>query len=313
MREGTAPPSPFGKVEKVKMNPPRGSKDLLEPAGPIDPTVSFFALRDLAGVPIGLYAAYSLHYVGGVGGRSISADYYGMFCEALKGMLPTPPAARPFVAMMANGTSGDINNIDFRRTERGRSGLEQMRHVAQDVAEKVHGALARVTWLDAAPLGARYRELALSWRKIGPEMIAWAKDTEAKAPKLSKGDIPVGARWPTTPEYVQKLSYAGRVQILAEAKNPAVTPVQVVRIGDICIGSFPTETFAETGLEFKKRSPFKHSFMVELNHAYMGYLPTPRHFELGGYETWPGTNYLEPQASVKMIDALLEMAAELRP
>ena len=53
--------------------------------------------------------------------------------------------------------------------------------------------------------------------------------------------------------------------------------------------------------------------MVELNHGYFGYLPTPRHFELGGYETWPGTNSLEPQASVKMLDALLEMAGELAP
>ena len=53
--------------------------------------------------------------------------------------------------------------------------------------------------------------------------------------------------------------------------------------------------------------------MVELTHGYYGYLPTPRHFELGGYETWPGTNSLEPQASVKMLDALLEMAAEVAP
>jgi hypothetical protein len=52
--------------------------------------------------------------------------------------------------------------------------------------------------------------------------------------------------------------------------------------------------------------------MVELAHGYYGYMPTPRHFELGGYETWPGTNNLEPQASVKMMDALLEMAAELK-
>jgi hypothetical protein len=53
--------------------------------------------------------------------------------------------------------------------------------------------------------------------------------------------------------------------------------------------------------------------MVELKHSYLGYLPTPRHFELGGYETWPGTNSLEPQASVKILDALLGMAAELAP
>ena len=44
-----------------------------------------------------------------------------------------------------------------------------------------------------------------------------------------------------------------------------------------------------------------------------GYLPTPRHLELGGYETWPGTNYLEPQASEKIFDALIQMAAEIAP
>ena len=44
----------------------------------------------------------------------------------------------------------------------------------------------------------------------------------------------------------------------------------------------------------------------------LGYLPTERHFELGGYSTWPGTNCLEAQASEKIVDHLLEMASELK-
>ena len=50
-----------------------------------------------------------------------------------------------------------------------------------------------------------------------------------------------------------------------------------------------------------------------LNHADVGYLPAARYVEFGGYETGPGTNSLEPQASVKMLDALVEMAAEVAP
>jgi hypothetical protein len=153
--------------------------------------------------------------------------------------------------------------------------------------------------MDKAPLAASYRELDVAWRTISPELLAWAKETEAKAKAGEKVDV--------IPQ-----SYAGRVQRLAEALSPARMPVQVLKIGDICIGSSPCETFAETGLEFKNRSPFEKSFMVELSHAYLGYLPTPRHFELGGYETWPGTNYLEPQASVRMMDALLEMAGKIK-
>ena len=106
--------------------------------------------------------------------------------------------------------------------------------------------------------------------------------------------------------------YAGRLQALAKVTEPAKIPLQVVRIGDICIGTTPCETYTETGLAFQKGSPFENTFMVELNHGYLGYLPTPRHFELGGYSTWPGTNYLEPQASEKILEQLLEMTEELK-
>jgi hypothetical protein len=171
-----------------------------------------------------------------------------------------------------------------------------MRYVAEDVAQKVNHALEKVTWKDEAELHAHYREAMIPWRRIGDDLVQWAQETEANAKRIQgKADLPV--------------IYAGRVQRLAKAEGSAVIPLQVLRIGDIAIGTFPCETFAEIGLEFKKRSPVAHSFMVELAHGYYGYLPTPRHFELGGYETWPGTNYLEPEASVKMLDALLEMAA----
>ena len=128
MKEGTVPVTPFGGTkDKVKMNPPGGSPDLVEPAGPTDPTVSFIALREPAGRLISVYSAYSLHYVGGVGEGHISADYYGMYCEALKKLQHGGESDPPFVAMMANGTSGDINNNNFRTPRPRKPPYEQMR------------------------------------------------------------------------------------------------------------------------------------------------------------------------------------------
>jgi hypothetical protein len=174
-----------------------------------------------------------------------------------------------------------------------------MRCVAEDLAAKVNGALAKVAWRSSAALDARYREPDIAWRKVDDELLQWAKETEAKTPRVQrKLDLP--------------LAYAGRVQRLAKASPETKAPVQILRIGDVCVGTTPCETFAETGLEFKKRCPFPKSFLVELANGYYGYMPPPRHFELGGYETWPGTCNLEPQASVKMMDALLEMAAEVK-
>jgi neutral ceramidase len=41
-------------------------------------------------------------------------------------------------------------------------------------------------------------------------------------------------------------------------------------------------------------------------------VPTPEQHKRGGYETWLGTNKVEEQASVKIVNALLEMFAELK-
>ena len=299
MKEGTVPVNPFGKLDKVKMNPPAGSPDLVEPAGPIDPAVSFIAFREPGGRLISVFSAYSLHYVGGVGPGHVSADYYGMYCEALKRLQQGAEQEPPFVALMANGTSGDINNINFSSPRKAKPPYEQMRFVAEDVARKVHSALAAVEWKDGAVLDARSRELSVEWRKVEPELLGWARETEAKL------QDPAGRN--TLPAI-----YAGRIQRLEQASPKTKAPAQVLKIGEIAIGTSPCETFAETGLEFKKRSPLKHSFMVELANGYYGYLPTPRHFALGGYETWPGTNYLEREASVKLMDALLGMAGEMK-
>lgn len=297
MRPGTVPANPFGGIDQVKMNPPAGSPNLTEPAGPTDPTVSFFMIREPNGAPISVYAAYSLHYVGGVGPGHISSDYYGMFCEHLKKLLDADHQSPPFVAMMANGTSGDINNINFRQPRGPKRPYEQMRYVAEDVASKVHQQIQKLEYRRDITLDARYREPTLAWRRPTQEQREWADATVAAGQK-SASDL----------SYI----YAKRFQKLAEFPETTPVPVQVVRIGDVCMGTMPCEVFCEIGLEFKKRSALQPAFMVSLAHGYFGYLPTPAQHDLGGYETWLGTNRLERDASDKLLAELLKMAGEVK-
>ncbi|MDX1968678.1 MAG: neutral/alkaline non-lysosomal ceramidase N-terminal domain-containing protein [Planctomycetaceae bacterium] len=299
MRPGTMPPNPFGGIDLVKMNPPAGSPNLEEPAGPTDPAVSILALREPDGRPISVFATYSLHYVGGVGPDHISADYFGMFAEHLKDLVNQQHDAGEFVALLANGTSGDINNINFRTPRPGKPAYAQMRYVAQDVAAKVHATLAGLEYRDTVRLDARYREPELNWRRPTPEQVAWAKTTlEAKPAEPGKTDL--------------SRVYAERTLALAEYPATTTVPVQVLAIGEVAIGTMPCEVFCEIGLEFRDRSPLQPGFMVSLAHGYFGYLPTPRHHDLGGYETWIGTNRLEREASVKLLDQLVEMTQEIQ-
>jgi len=299
LREGAMPPNPFGGTDKVKMNPGAGGKDLLEPAGPTDPTVSFLALREAAGgKPISLFATYSLHYVGGVGSGHVSADYFGMFCDSLEGKLGAAGLPVPFVGLLANGTSGDINNINFRSPRPGKKPYEQMRFVADDVASKVAAAVSTVSYKGRAALDARYDESAVGVRRPDAAMLEWADKTIADTTKdPAKGNLPA--------------IYARRVKRMAEHPPTLPMPLQVFRIGDAAVATMPCEVFCEIGLEYRKRSPVKPAWMVSLAHGYHGYLPTPRHHGLGGYETWMGTNRLEVKASDLMLEKLLKMTAEM--
>ncbi|MCA9081158.1 MAG: hypothetical protein KDA58_11415, partial [Planctomycetaceae bacterium] len=273
-------------------------ENLLEPAGPIDPEVCFISVREPDGKPISLFAAYSLHYVGGVGPHHVSADYFGEFCTHLTHLLQADHQEPPFVPMLANGTSGDINNINFREPRGRRAPYEQIQYVAHDVAAKVQAALEQVEYESDPKLAAVYREPELGWRKLTEKEIAWARETDAAGAKNER-DL----------SYI----YSQRLLRLNEYPETTTIPLHALRLGSVCIGTMPCEVFCEIGMEFKDRAPFANAFMVELAHGYFGYLPTPRHHDLGGYETWPGTNKLERNASTILLDQLVEMATSLAP
>jgi hypothetical protein len=88
--------------------------------------------------------------------------------------------------------------------------------------------------------------------------------------------------------------------------------IQAIRIGDQAIVSMPFEVLVEIGLEIKDKSPFPHTFLIELANGGYGYLPPPNQHELGGYETWLGTSRFLPNASPLLTRNLLEMLKELQ-
>src|SRR5690625_7132770 len=68
-------------------------------------------------------------------------------------------------------------------------------------------------------------------------------------------------------------TYASRVaQIDQEWPDSIDIVLQAFRIGDHVIASAPFEVFAETGLEIKDKSPFQHTFIIELANGEYGYL-----------------------------------------
>ncbi len=291
--------NPFGGVDKVRMNPSRGSGSLVKPAGPIDPEVAFISVQSADGRQIALLANYSLHYVGGVKSGDISADYFGYFAKYIEQKLGAQDQTIPFVGIMSNGTSGDINNINFREKSASRERYDKMKEVAEKVATKVYEAHGSVKHQDWVPVAAAAAELTLNVRKPTPEMLAHFESVKSKSE-----DDPKGHR--------REMIYASRIEKLQDAPDSIDVPLQVLKIGDLAISAVPFETFVEIGLELKDESPFKNTFTIELANGSYGYLPTPEQHKLGGYETWLGTNYVEFEASRKITDTLLKLQNQLK-
>lgn len=294
--------NPFGGVDQVRMNPPAASPALVRPAGPTDPEIPFISVRAPDGRPIALFAAYSLHYVGGVPAGVVSADYFGAFCDRMAELLEAPRGASrghpPFVALLANGTSGDINNVDVRTKRSPQPPFEQIARVANSVAAEVYRAYQTIEHQPWARLDGRYRELTLKSRRPTPEMITRARELLAR-PAGGPGWHPL------------EKAYANRVLQRAEAPETVQVPLQAFRIGEVGILTLPVETFAEMGLALKQQAPFPLPFTVSLANGYYGYMPTLAQHQLGGYESWVGTNRLELEAAPKISAVLLELAREM--
>jgi putative membrane-bound dehydrogenase-like protein len=304
VKPGRSYENPFGvTTDTVKMNPGAGSTLVSVPAGPVDQEVAIFAVRALADSrPLALFANYSLHYVGGV--QPISADYFATFAAEISrrvgagdGRYAGKP---PFVAMLSNGTSGNVNNIDFALSPKHAAAPgSRIRVVASAVADAAEEAWAAIDWRSHATLDTAQEDLVLGVRKGSPAEIAQAKRWLESIPKAA------GGQWTDV-----KAIYARETLALAEYPDTVPVMLQVHRIGELSIAAIPCEVFVETGLRLKRTSPFARHFTVSLANGYNGYLPQAADHPRGGYETWRArSSYLEVEAETKIVAAVERMAA----
>lgn len=300
MKPGSVPANPFGKrTDQVQMNPGHQNPGLAVPAGPTDPDVSVLSVQTRAGKPLALLANYSLHYVGDV--QPLSADYFGAFAERIGQMLEAKPGPRPFVGIMSNGTSGDVNNIDYAHpAPKPLPPFEKIRLVADSVARAAFSAYQSIKHTDRVTLAMVEREIELGVRLPREAEVAAAR-------RLMEGKE--GQVLKTMPEV-----YARETLLLAKYPATVKIKLQAIRIGELGIVAVPCEVFTEIGLAIKKESPLKPTFTIELANGYNGYLPTAGQHQLGGYETWRArSSYLETAASTKIQAAVLELLGSVAP
>jgi len=266
-------------------------------SSPVDPEVWVFSLRHADGRPLALLANYSLHYVGGVGPGHLSADYFGVFSRRIEELIAAGPQDPPFVAMLSNGTSGDINNNDYRVRNPPRKPYEQIERVAADLAHEVQRVMATIDYRQDVPISAASAEVSLAYRKPSPAELDAARQIVQGKERLEL------RAWPQI--------YAREQLILARYPDEASVPLQVFRIGELAIAQWPGEIFAVSGLDLKQRTPGP-LFNISMANGWYGYIPPPEQHALGGYETWRGrTSPLETNAIPKILEGFVRLIERL--
>lgn len=294
-----------GDTDIVKTNPGGATPDQIDrPVSAVDPELSYMAIKGVDGRWISVLGNYSMHYVGDFESSTVTADYFGEFSRQVKQKIN---AGEDFVGILSNGTSGDANIIDYLQPDRyPKENYAKTKLIANDLSDRLIKSLDKITWESNPSLEIKSVHLPVATRKPNPDEVKKASKVIAETDYANfPGNF-------SDAEQMHRLYMLSQL-VLNDFPDSVLLAIQAMKIGNNIIGALGGEIFSETGLYLKKNSPKDSYFTISNANGYVGYIPTPKDFELGGYETWRCTSScLEPNAEVIIREKLLDMIKKLK-
>lgn len=96
--------------------------------------------------------------------------------------------------------------------------------------------------------------------------------------------------------------------------EPLLATVGALRLGNAAMVFLPGEPFVEIALAIREASPFAFTAVAGYAESYIGYIPTDRAFQNGGYEIGPGAwSRAGPGSEAIVRRAAIELLNSLRP
>jgi hypothetical protein len=291
-------------------NPGKKNPKIDRPAGPIDPHVSVLSVTRYRYQGVSGYVqrldsldailtSFPLH-PDTVGGTEYSADFPHYLEEALR-VRREPAGVRispHLLSIFAQGTSGNINHVNVASDD-PQKGHEEARRIGTALARYVSGVLPTLQKIQSPRLAVASTRAELPLQQYTPDEVASARALFAKI-QDKKLPFLVGVRAVKIVKIYDR--YHGQ---------PIPAQIQALRLSnDAAIVLFPSELFVEFGLSIKQRSPFPHTFVIELANDSFGYVPTKKAFEEGNYE--PTNATIAPGGGEQMVEAALQLLNQLK-
>lgn len=311
------------------------------PSHPIDDSVGVIRVDDLEGNAIAVVFRFSAHPVT-MGSRSmvVSSDFPGPARAVVEAHLGG-------LALFLQGCAGNLNTrvgigyeVDCRETK-NRVGLQlggEVLRVAAAIrtntrpgARRALGNIPNILFTPWEPVPAAgathlaaaevavpldYAELP-SAEEAARVRARWAEELERRR----KGDV---LEWElrVAEKYDQ---WAGVLCDAVAHEHPTSDLfLQAIRVDDAVLLGMNSETFFETGLEIRSRSPFPDTFVLGVTNGTIGYLPRAEDHPEGGwsldeayavpdmiFQVHPHPVALHPSSERRAVEAATSLLARL--
>jgi hypothetical protein len=260
---------------------------LNRPTGPFDAQLPVLAFKDRDGKLQSILYNHSTHNIGSRG-EVHSPSFYGLASQEIEkelgGTVSFFSGAFGSTHVLGKGIAGYGDNEE--RVFRVKRGIR----TAYEKAER-HPLRGLASLKKELPFTVRSFDEAAQQKAVAEYCRRWLDvDTEAVIEAFRKR----------------------RERIAPEQGQKKTTWLHAVRVGDVAFVGVPGELFTGLGMEIKRRSPFRYTYVVGIANDYIGYLPDREAFGLGGYQTWAGPAYSEIGTGEAIVEASLEMLDELR-
>jgi len=253
------------------------------PEGPIDPELGLLVVRNAAGRPLGLLWNMSGHNSFNFGDL-YSADLAYTVQAALDERL-----GEHVPCLYTPGCGANTNYFDYEREQP--DGLEK---ATEGIASAIMAIYREACTLPEVKLGSCQAELFLARRDV--TRYWWEHDIHTKLP-----------RWDQFGRRMME-----RLQAETGESATVQFDVTALRIGRIALVGLPGEIFVEFGLEIKRRSPFRRTYITTYTNGHAGYVATRRAFIGGSYEVWPVlAARVGREGGYAMVDKAIELLEEL--
>jgi hypothetical protein len=257
--------------------------DAVRPTGPFDPQLPVLAFKRQSGGYESVLFNHSTHAIGTIKPGVRSPTFYGLAAQRLEKEIGG-------TVTFVSGAFGSTHNLRLDASE-----------MTHRIETAVRAALRQAQPRPVKRIDGIRREFAYRVRFFDEK-----REDEAVASYCRK-------RMGGDPSYCIDVFRRMRKQLAEHQGEERKTWLQAIRIGDVAIVGAPGELFTQLGLDIKRRSPFRYTYIAGAANDYIGYIPDATAYELGGYQVWTGfQSHVAKGTGENIVDATIEMLEELK-